>query len=200
MRRFLLLATVGALTALVSTASAMAKGPSSASLTGPGLDRAVPVKGQGEMGTGTPLGSLVELGGFFPQMFVQTPDSTTRTRPTGDLGPGYRVVYRVPGPNGTSTVVQNVYPYAKTPATYMTPGQRFWSSSRTHGGWFISGPALKATLVAAGLPESPPVSDSGSFPWGWTGAGVVVVAVVVFMIFIVRRRNMVRFRTLKTTT
>ena len=198
MRRLLLLATVGALTALVSTAPALAKGPSSASLTGPGLDRALPVKGQGEMGTGTPLGSLVELGGFFPQMFVQTPDSTTRTRPTGDLGPRYRVVYRVPGPNGTSTVVQDVYPYAKTPATYMSPGQRFWGSSRTHGGWFISGPGLKATLVAAGLPESPPVSDGGSFPWAWTG--VAAVAVVVLLVVMVRRRSIVRLRTLRTTT
>ena len=198
MRRLLLLATVGALTALVSTAPALAKGPSSASLTGPGLDRALPVKGQGEMGTGTPLGSLVELGGFFPQMFVQTPDSTTRTRPAGDLGPRYRVVYRVPGPNGTSTVVQDVYPYAKTPATYMSPGQRFWGSSRTHGGWFISGPGLKATLVAAGLPQSPPVSDGGSFPWAWTG--VAAVAVVVLLVVMVRRRSIVRLRTLRTTT
>jgi len=198
MRRLLLLATVGALTALVSTAPALAKGPSSASLTGPGLDRALPVKGQGEMGTGTPLGSLVELGGFFPQMFVQTPDSTTRTRPAGDLGPRYRVVYRVPGPNGTSTVVQDVYPYAKTPATYMSPGQRFWGSSRTHGGWFISGPGLKATLVAAGLPESPPVSDGGSFPWAWTGVGVV--AVVALVILMVRGRSIARLRTLRTTT
>jgi len=198
MRRLLLLATVGALTALVSTAPALAKGPSSASLTGPGLDRALPVKGQGEMGTGTPLGSLVELGGFFPQMFVQTLDSTTRTRPAGDLGPRYRVVYRVPGPNGTSTVVQDVYPYAKTPATYMSPGQRFWGSSRTHGGWFISGPGLKATLVAAGLPQSPPVSDGGSFPWAWTG--VAAVAVVVLLVVMVRRRSIVRLRTLRTTT
>ena len=64
-------------------------------------------------GTGTPLGSLVQLGGFFPQVFQQFPDSTTRTRPTGDLGPRYRVAYRVPGPSGTSTIVQDVYPYAK---------------------------------------------------------------------------------------
>jgi hypothetical protein len=198
MRRFLLLATVGTLTALVSTAPAMAKGPSSASLTGPGLERALPVKGQGEMGTGTPLGSLVELGGFFPQMFVQTPDSTIRTRPAGDLGPRYRIAYRVPGPNGISTVVQDVYPYAKTPVTYMSPGLRFWGSNRTHGGWFTSGPGLKATLVAAGLPESPPVSNGGSFPWAWV-AGAGVVAVVVLLILIARRRNILRFRTLRTT-
>ena len=105
MRRLLLLAAVGSLAALAVTAPAAAKGPSTASLTGPGLDRALPVKGEGEMGPGTPLGSLVELGGFFPQTFLQAPDPTTRTRPSGDLGPRYRVAYRVPGPNGISTVV-----------------------------------------------------------------------------------------------
>src|SRR6476661_3173554 len=157
MRRFLLLATAGALAALVATSSAAAKGPSTASLTGPGLDHAVPVKGEGEAGTGTPLGSLVQLGGFFPQTFLEAPDPTTRTRPTGNLGPRYRIEYRVPGPseNGNK-LMQYVYPYAKTPVTYMRPGQRFWGVNHTHGGWFVAGPGLKVALVAAGLPESPP--------------------------------------------
>jgi len=103
MRKLLPLAIVAALAALVATAPAAAKGPSTASLTGPGLDHALPVKGEGESGPGTPLGSLVELGGFFPQMFLSVPDPTIRTRPAGDLGPRYRIVYRVPGPSGTST-------------------------------------------------------------------------------------------------
>ena len=198
MRRFLLLATAGALAALVATAPAAAKGPSTASLTGPGLDHALPVKGEGESGTGTPLGSLVQLGGFFPQMFQQFPDSTTRTRPSGDLGPRYRVVYRVPGPSGISTVVQDVYPYAKTPVTYMRPDQRFWGGNRTHGGWFVAGPGLKATLVAAGLPESPPPAASGgSFPWAWLAAGVL--AVVVLLALVLRRRRSARFRMVRST-
>jgi hypothetical protein len=200
MRRFLLLATVGALAALAVTATAAAKGPTSASLTGPGLDRAVPIKGEGESGTGTPLGSLVEFGGFFPQMFVQTPDSTVRTRPTGDLGPRYRVAYRVPGPSGISTVVQDVYPYAKTPVTYMRPGQRFWGVNHAHGGWFVSGPRLKATLVAAGLPKSPPALPApsrGSFPWTWAIVGAT--AFVVLLVLVLRRRSNGRFRTVRST-
>jgi hypothetical protein len=200
MRRFLLLATVGALAALAVTATAAAKGPASASLTGPGLDRAVPIKGEGESGTGTPLGSLVELGGFFPQMFVQTPDSTVRTRPTGDLGPRYRVAYRVPGPSGISTVVQDVYPYARTPVTYMRPGQRFWGVNHAHGGWFVSGPGLKATLVAAGLPKSPPALPApshGSSPWTWAIAGAT--AFVVLLVLVLRRRSRGRLRTVRST-
>ncbi len=198
MRRSLLLATAGTLAALVATAPAAAKGPSTASLTGPGLGNAVAIDGDGEMGAGTPLGSLVELGGFFPQMFLETPDPTVRARPTGELGPRYRVVYRVPGPHGVSTLVQDVYPYATTPATHMSAGQRFWGSSRTHGGWFVSGPGLKAMLVAAGLPESPPV-PGGSFPWTWTGAGAGAFAAILLLVVMLRRRSIVRFRTVKTT-
>jgi len=198
MRRFLLLATAGTLAALVATSPAAAKGPSTASLTGPGLDHAVPVKGEGESGPGTPLGSLVQLGGFFPQVFQQFPDSTIRTRPSGNLGPRYRMVYRVPGPNGISTVVQDVYPYAKTPVTYMRPNQHFWGSNRTHGGWFVAGPGLKAALVAAGLPESPPPAVSGgSFPWAWTVAGVL--AVVVLLALALSRRRFARVRMVRST-
>jgi len=198
MRRLLLLATAGALAALVATSPAAAKGPSTASLSGPGLDHAIPVNGEGEAGTGTPLGSLVELGGFFPQMFLQVPDSTTRTRPSGDLGPKYRVVYRVPGPGGISTVVQDVYPYAKTPATYMRPNERFWGGNRTHGGWFVAGPGLKVTLVAAGLPESPPPPASGgSFPWAWLAVGVL--ATVVLLALVLSRRRSARLRMVRST-
>ncbi|MFL5943526.1 MAG: hypothetical protein ACJ75L_09715 [Gaiellaceae bacterium] len=198
MRRFLLLATAGALAALFATSPAAAKGPSTASLTGPGLDHALPVNGDGESGPGTPLGSLVQFGGYFPQMFLEVPDPTIRARPAGDLGARYRVVYRVPGPNETSTIVQDVYPYAKTPVTYMRSGQRFWDVNRTHGGWFVAGPGLKATLVAAGLPESPPSAASGgSFPWAWTLAGVL--AVVVLLALVLRRRRSARLRMLRST-
>jgi hypothetical protein len=198
MRRFLLLATAVALAALVATAPAAAKGPSTASLTGPGLDHAIPVKGEGEAGPGTPLGSLVQLGGFFPQVFQQFPDSTTRTRPAGSLGPRYRIEYRVPGPNGDGRLVQDVYPYAKTPVTYMSPGQRFWGVNHAHGGWFVAGPGLKAVLVAAGLPESPPAAASGgSFPWAWTVAGIL--AVVVLLALVLRRRRSARFRMVRST-
>ena len=199
MRRFLLLATTGALAALVATAPAAAKGPTSASLTGPGLDHAIPVKGEGESGTGTPLGSLVELGGFFPQMFLEDPDPTTRTRPAADLGPRYRVLYRVPGPNGISTIVQDVYPYAKTPVTYMTPGQRFWGVNHAHGGWFVAGPGLKVTLVSAGLPNSPPppASNGSAFPWAWTAAGIAAVLVLVALVL--SRHRIARFRMVRST-
>jgi hypothetical protein len=153
MRKQLIAEAVAAI-ALCAPAAAGAKGPESASLTGPGLDqRSLTVAGQGEMGPGTPLGSLVDAGGFFAQMYGQVPDPTSKVRPRGTLGPHYRVTYVVPGPNGIrSRVVQDVYPYAvPVPLTYMKPGQRFWVDKRAHGGWYRSSAALRQALVRAGL-------------------------------------------------
>jgi len=157
MRRNLVAAAV-VVGALALPSAAAAKGPSSASISGPRLDRSLAIQGQGEMGPGTPLGTLVDLGGYFSQMFGQTPDPTLRSQPKGSLGARYKVVYVVPGPNGIqSRVVQLVYPYAKpVPLTYMKPGQPFWSTDRAHGGWFRASAGLKRVLVRVGLPAAAP--------------------------------------------
>lgn len=198
MRRLLVLAALAALATFAAAAPAAAKGPSTASITGPGLDHALPLKGEGESGPGTPLGSLVQLGGFFPQVFQQFPNPTARTRPTADLGPRYQVAYRVPGPSGTSTIIQDVYPYAKpSPVTHVRAGQRFWTDNRTYGGWFVSTAALKTALVEAGLPESPPAYGGGSFPWAWTSAGAL--AVVLLLLLALRRRGVTRLPALRST-
>jgi hypothetical protein len=155
MRRALLLAA--ALTALLSfPAAATAKGPSAASISGPGLRHAVNVEGYGEGGNNTALGILVRDGGFFPQAFGATPAATT-SRPVRRLGPRYGVTYTVPGPNGDSTLRQDLYPYAvKGPVTYMAPAQTFWGTQSTPGGWYRGTAALKRALVKAGLPSRPP--------------------------------------------
>src|SRR5438874_8160482 len=144
-----LIAGVVAGAALVLPSVAGAKGPESASVSGPGLERSMAVAGQGEMGRGTPLGALVDAGGFFAQMYGQSPDPTLKVRPSGTLGAHYRVTYVVPGPNGIrSRVVQLVYPFAKpVPLTYMKPGQLFWGNRHAHGGWFRSTAALRQALT-----------------------------------------------------
>ena len=156
MRRYVVAAVL--LAALALPAAAFAKGPESASIFGPALGRSLAVSGDGEMGNGTPLGTLVDLGGFFPQMYGQSPDPTTAKRPLGTLGPRYRVVYVVPGPNRIkSRVVQLVYPYATpVPLTYMKPGQTFWGNRQTQGGWYRSTRALRTLLVELGLPARAP--------------------------------------------
>jgi hypothetical protein len=152
MRRYLVAAAV---VALVVPALATAKGPSSASISGKGLERTLLISGNGEA-LGTQLGALTMRSGFFPQMFGQTPDPTLRTRPRGALGPRYTVIYVVPGPNNISSrVVQRVYPFAKPVAlTYMKPGQPFWEGDSTYGGWYRASPALKRILIRAGVPAA----------------------------------------------
>lgn len=184
--------------ALVAASSASAKGPDQAIVTGPGLEdqdgRIVFASGDGDPGGGTPFMAFVEGGGFFQQTFGQSPDPTSTTRPKGDLGPRYDVVYRVPGPNGgTSMLHQSVYPFSSSGSvTYMAPGQPFFDGQKTHGGWFAGSPTLKATLVSAGLPESAPSGTGGGSRAelstdAWPLA-LVALAVVGGLALLVRRR------------
>jgi len=141
-------------TVLAVAAPALAKGPTRATLSGPGLESAIAVTGEGEGGTGTALGALVDSGGYFAQVFGETPARTSRRSPAGTRGTRYTVVYVVPGPNNvTSRLVQYVFPYAKpAPLTYMPARQRLWEGRRTHGGWYRSTAALTRLLVRLGLP------------------------------------------------
>jgi hypothetical protein len=62
----------------------------------------------------------------------------------------------------------------------MQPNQRFWSGTRTHGGWFVTKRSLPREL---GLPAQPPASG-GSHVWRWSGvgAGVVLLAAAVALL------------------
>jgi hypothetical protein len=146
-----------AIVALALPTAALAKGPVSASISGPGLERSLSITGNGE-GPGTALGTLASSSGFFAQLFGQMPDPTFAARPSATLGPRYAAVYVVPGPNNVqSRVVQSVYPYAKpVPLTFMKPEQRYWNGRKAHGGWYRASARLKAVLVRAGLPATAP--------------------------------------------
>jgi len=175
--------------ALALPGAALAKGASSATVSGPGLNGTTTIPGVGEGDDGTPLGALASYGGYFPQMFGQAPDPTTRTAPKGDLGPRYTVRYAVPGPSGDSFVTQDVYPYAKPlPVTYMKPGQPFWDGQKTSGGWMVADARVKSALVQAGLPASAP--SGGGIDWTpWlSGATSIAVALGLAALVFLRRR------------
>jgi MYXO-CTERM domain-containing protein len=149
-----------AIVALALPATAAAKGPSGASIDGPGTGGGIDLSGS--LGPGTELGDFTTWSGFYPAVFRQTPDPMLDSRPEGDLGPKYTVTYTVPGPNGeTWKIKQDLYPYVKRgPITYMEPGQEIFETEGTRGGWYLAEIALKDLLVKAGLPATPPTNTS----------------------------------------
>jgi hypothetical protein len=188
MKRVLLVLSAAAL-ALPSTA--FAKGPTGASVNGPGSGGGITFNGDGESG-GTPLGDLADQAGFFPAVFARQPDPMLDRRPQGDLGPKYTITYTVPGPNNeTWRIKQDLYPYAASgPVTYTKPGQTiFQIPGGTRGGWYLAVPQLKETLVEAGLPSAPPSATADR--WSATSLTLSAVIVLLFMyvaFLIVRRR------------
>jgi hypothetical protein len=195
-------AAVGAvLVAMIASPHAAAKGPLEATVEGPGLDAPIVFEAWGESGPTEegrfPLMPLVETSNFFSAAFGSY-NATPIERPKGDLGPRYTVTYDLGGPEGDpSLIVQHMYPHAKPIAvTYMAPGQPFYGSRETVGGWFAAPTAparpLKDILVEAGMPREPPTDGERSpFPWtivGTLAAVIVVLAGGALTIIVVRRR------------
>jgi hypothetical protein len=157
MKTRVLLIAVATLAILAVPGTAMAKGPSQARLEGPGLPNSITVRGDGEPGSGGNLAELAEQTGLFPAMFGQTPNPMSPTRPPGELGARFVVTYAVPSETAADQIHQDLYPYAATgPVTYTQPGQRFFGTEATLGGWFRAPSGLTATLAALGLPSEPP--------------------------------------------
>ena len=183
---------VALLAALVPTA-ALAKGASEASITGPGLSDPISLAGEGRPG-GEQVMQLADFAGFFPAVFVQSPDPMLDERPAGDLGPKYTITYVMPGPNNeVDQLVQDVYPYAEPdPVTYTAPGQPFFGTEQTRGGWFVATSSLEDMLVQAGLPRNAPLVDRHSeFPWRVVGtltAVFVLAALGGLAALLIRRR------------
>ena len=170
--------------ALTLPAAAHGKGATQATIEGDGLKGgAITFKsdsGEGDPPPGSKLARLAEETGFFPAVFGQSPSPIERGRPEGDLGPRYTVTYTMPGPNNElDELRQELYPYAEGgTVTYMPPGQPFFGSEKTRGGWFRADPDLKSLLVEAGLPASPPTGPTETrYDVSWSAAGIVVVLV-----------------------
>jgi hypothetical protein len=185
MRRLIFLL---ALAALAVPSQALGKGPSAATMDGPGGGGGITFSG--DEGSG-PLGNLTQQSGWFAAVFEQEPNPMLAARPKGDLGPKYTVTYTVPGPNNdTFTITQDIYPYAGSgPVTYLAPGQPIFDM-QTRGGWFQAGPDLKETLVAAGLPETAPgvSSDDTSFPTTTVSLLAFALLLVGATVLLLRRR------------
>jgi hypothetical protein len=133
---------------LALPATALAKGPSRASITGPGLTT---IRISGAEGSATPFWRLVEASGWFEAAWG--PSHLPKAPPQGELGPRYLITWTVPS---SSRLRQDVYPYAKPhPVTYMPSGQNIWSTP-VEGGWFLGGVKLRKALARIGMPAEAP--------------------------------------------
>jgi hypothetical protein len=168
------------LLALVPTA-ALAKGASAATIDGGGPggpgngpNGPITLRGDGEPGSGTDLGTLADLSGLFPAMFGQSPDPMLAAAPTPAkrLGPRYTITWTIPDGTGTAKKVrQDVYPYAAGgPVTYTKPGQPVFDQS-TRGGWYQASDDLRQHLISLGLPNRAPVAAASGKSAGSAAGG-----------------------------
>jgi len=181
MRNHLFIGVVVVVSALAVASTAFAKGATQATIKGPGLKKGGLVL-ESDSGSdptsGSRLGQLATASGFFPAVFDQQPDPMLRERPKGTLGPKYTAEYVMPGPNGgTSTIRQDLYPYAKPYAlSYTKPGQPFFDRGQgTHGGWFLTTSAVRTVLH---LPAQPPGAGTGDGSgWlRWVAVAITIAA------------------------
>jgi hypothetical protein len=180
------------LVAALLPATALAKGASEATIAGPGLDEPITVKNRG---LNSKLGQLAEATGFYPAAFARIPDPMRPERPEGNLGPRYTITWVMPGPYGeTDRIRQDLYPFASQGlVSYVEPGQRFFETNGTHGGWYVAPKFQKENLVAVGLPATLPRGGGGGSDLSWTvigvlGASVLVLALAVAATLRLRRR------------
>ncbi len=168
-RILVLAALAAALTLLVPTA-ALAKGASAATIDGSGPggpgngpNGPITLRGDGEPGSGTGLGTLADLSGLFPAMFGQSPDPMLDAAPTKRLGPHYTITWTIPDGSGTARKIrQDVYPYAAGgPVTYTKPGQPVFDQT-TSGGWYKAPDDLRQHLISLGLPNKAPVAAASA--------------------------------------
>ena len=172
--------------ALLIPATAAAKEPSEASISGPGFSKTLTMQ-PGDF-ENTAIGHLTMRSGFFPAAMGQVPSPMLPGRPAGKLGPKYTLVWLVPAGASTHRVRQDVYPYARGGAvTYMKPGQPIFEM-QTRGGWYAAY-GLKQTLMGLGLPARAPQSSSSSSSASLALIGIPSVLALAGIAFALRRRR-----------
>jgi hypothetical protein len=186
---------------------ALAKGPSQARITGPGLTRAIVVSGAGEPGQQGALAVLAGQTGLFTVLFgaaasvpSQTPTRLRSLPPKASLGPRYTVIYTVPGVTPQlgeqfGRIHQDLYPDAVGgPIIYTPPGQEGFGQPLQETGWLRASPQLTRTLAQLGVRPRPapqaapptrlpltahpaPAHQAGSGALAWLIASAAAIAV-----------------------
>jgi hypothetical protein len=169
---------------------AAAKGPSSATITGPGIDQPIEMVANPVGGTmPQALVRLMEQSGVWYGSGVHLP--TRIESPAGRLGPAYTLAWVNMGPPERSveqrTIRQYIYLEADGGPLIHTPGQESlqgWGGDVT--GWYAAPEGLRETLVELGVP-APARSGSGAAAllaarvvWYLGGLAVVLAAALIW--------------------
>ena len=142
---------------------ALAKGPTQARITGPGLPRGIVISGNGEPGQWSKLAALDTRTSLFVVLFgpggnMPAPVRLRIPPSAASIGPRYTVVYTVPGvtPEGTEKfgrIRQDLYPLARGgPLIYTPPGQTGYGQPVQITGWIRASTKLTRTLSKLGVP------------------------------------------------
>ena len=200
--------------AITLAAPALAKGPSQMRISGPGLAHAIVVSGNGEPGQLGRLSTLAVQTGLFTVMFgavasvtPQTPRQLRTPPPKATLGPGYAIIYTVPGVTPRpgeqfGRIRQGLYPRAAGgPLVFTPPGQRGFGDPLPVTGWLRASPRLLRALAQLGI--SPPAgtpapavhpvaaqqAGSRGLLWLIASAAGIAAAALAGTVLLLRRRK-----------
>jgi len=218
LRRLTAVAILAAAMSIAATimlaAPALAKGPSQVRVSGPGLAHAIVVSGNGEPGQAGRLSTLAVQTGLFTVLFgavasvsPQTPQQLRTPPPKATLGPGYAIIYTVPGVTPRpgeqfGRIRQDLYPRAAGgPVVFTPPGQHGFGGPLPVTGWLRANPRLLRTLGQLGIsppawtpvPAAHPVAAqqarSRGLPWLIASAAGIAAAALAGTVLLFHRRK-----------
>jgi hypothetical protein len=176
-----LTAAMSAAAVVTLAAPALAKGPTQARITGPGLAHPVVIAGGGEPGQLDRLAVLATQTGLYTAMFgaggsVPPPARLRTPPPAATLGPRYTIVYTIPGVTPQpgqqfGQIRQDLYPQATGgPVIYVPPGQHGFGQPLLVTGWLRGTHQLVRTLARLGVRPRPgartgPVAGPSAAAW-----------------------------------
>jgi hypothetical protein len=203
--------------AITLAAPALAKGPSQARITGPGLAHPIVISGNGEPGQPGVLGTLALQTRLFIVMFgpnatvpSQAPPQLRTPPPAASLGPRYTIIYTVygeyTGPGQLfGHIRQDLYPRADGGPVIFTPPSQPGGPLPVFG-WLRAGRHLPRTLAKLGVPPRPgtqaapqtrltpaahpaAAQQTGSPTLAWLIASAAAIAVLAGAALWLRRRR-----------
>jgi hypothetical protein len=153
-KRMLIIAVAVCAIVVTTVGAALAKGPESATLTGPDIDKPIELT-QSDPG----IAQLMQQSGIWSGPGLREP-----IEPAGNLGPAYTLTWVNSGPPEASieerTIRQILYPYAENGPLINTPAQVGlvgWGGEVL--GWYKA-PSLIDTLAALGVTAPAPPSEA----------------------------------------